>query len=69
MEDDGFRLHFTIFNVDFVSTQNNWNIVAHADQITVPVWYVFVRDTSGDVEHDDRTLTCYYKTHTSLIAS
>ena len=66
VEDNGFRLHFTIFNVDFVATQNNWNIVAHANQIAMPVWYVFVCDTSGDVEHDDRTLACHYKNTSSM---
>lgn len=63
MEDDGLRLHFTIFNIDFVATQNDWNIVTHANQIAMPVWHVFVRDTSCDVEHDDRTLTCHYTKH------
>ena len=43
-------------NVDFVSAQDNWNILADTFKIAVPVGHVLVRDTGGDVEHDDTAL-------------
>lgn len=57
MEHDALGLNFSIFNVHFVSTQNNGDVLTHSDQISVPIGHVFVRDTRGDVEHDDGTLT------------
>lgn len=43
-------------NVDFVSAENNGNVLTNAFQIAVPVWDVFVGDTGCDVEHDNTAL-------------
>ena len=32
------------------------DVLAHAEQVTLPVWDVLVRDTRRHVKHDDRTL-------------
>ena len=44
-------------NVDFVSAQNNRNVLANALEVTMPIRHVLVRDTGGDVEHDNTTLS------------
>lgn len=56
MESNGFRLDFTFFDVDLVSAENNWDIFANTDKITVPIGDVLVRNTRGNVEHDDAAL-------------
>jgi|688.fasta_scaffold1852684_1 hypothetical protein len=56
MKDNGFGLDFTIFNVNFVATKNNWDIFTNSDQISVPIWNIFVGDTRGYIKHDDSTL-------------
>jgi hypothetical protein len=56
MEHDALGLHLAVFDVDFVAAQHDGDVFAHADQIAMPVWNVFVGDTGGDVEHDDGAL-------------
>lgn len=56
MEHDRFGFHFSVLNVDFVTGENDRNRLANSDQISVPVRYVLVGDSRGDVEHDDRAL-------------
>ena len=34
----------------------NRNILAHANQIAMPVGHVLVGDSGGDIEHDDTAL-------------
>lgn len=43
-------------DVDFVSTQNNGNVLANTLDITMPIRHVLVRDTRSDIEHDNTTL-------------
>ena len=50
-------LDFTIFDVNLVSTKNNRDVLTHPDKIPVPVRYILVRHSWGDVEHDNGTLT------------
>jgi hypothetical protein len=42
MKYDLARLDFSILDINFVSTKDNGNILANADQILVPVRHVFV---------------------------
>lgn len=57
VESDGLGLHFTLLDVDFVAAEDDWDILANANKIPMPVWYVLVGDSSGDIEHDDTALT------------
>lgn len=43
-------------DVDFVSAQNNGNVLANTLDITMPIRHVLVRDTRSDIEHDNTTL-------------
>jgi len=56
VEGDGLGLDLALLDVDLVAGQDNGNVLANADQITVPVGDVLVGDTRGDVEHDDTAL-------------
>lgn len=50
------KLRLTHLYVDFVTAQDNGDVLANALEITVPVGDVLVRDTGGHVEHDDTAL-------------
>ena len=54
----------THLDIDFVSAKNNWNVLADTLEITVPVRHILVRDSRGNVEHDDATLALYVITIT-----
>lgn len=56
MEHNALRLNLTILDVDLVATQNNWNIFTDADQVTMPIWNIFVCDSRRYVKHNDGTL-------------
>lgn len=51
-------LYFSVFNVHFVAAEDNGNVLTHTDQVTMPVGYVLIGDSRGDVKHDDSTLSC-----------
>ena len=57
MKGDLLRFDLTIFNFNFVSSEDNGNILANTGQITVPIGNVLVGDAGCDVKHDDGTLT------------
>lgn len=57
VECDWFGLDFTIFDVNLVSTKNNRDVFTHPDKIPVPVGYILVRHSWGDIKHDNGTLT------------
>lgn len=57
MESDSFGLDFAIFDVDLVSAKNDRNVLAYSGQVAMPVRYVLVGDTSGNIEHNDGTLS------------
>lgn len=46
----------TDLDIDFVSTENDRDVLAHALQIPMPVWNVFVSDPRRNIKHDDSTL-------------
>ena len=52
----GKLLPSTYLDVNLVSSEDNWDVFANTDQVTVPVGDVFVGDTRGDIEHNDRAL-------------
>jgi len=56
MEGDGLSLDFALLDIDLVAAQNNGDVLANPDKITVPVWHVFVCDAGGHIEHDDTAL-------------
>lgn len=56
MEDNRFSLHFAIFDVHLVPTQYYRNVLTHTHQVTMPVWYILVSHSRGDIKHDDGTL-------------
>ena len=56
VEDDGLCLDFSVLNVHLVSGQDDRNVFANSNQITMPVRHVLVGDARCDVEHDDGAL-------------
>lgn len=56
MENDGFGFDLSVFNIDFVAGENDGNVLAYSDQISVPVGNVFVCNSRRNVEHDDSAL-------------
>lgn len=58
---DALGFNFPVFDVYFVAAQDNRNVLAHTDQVTMPVGHVLVGDSGGDIKHDDRTLSCKEK--------
>jgi hypothetical protein len=46
----------TYFDVDFVTTQHDGDVLADSLKITMPVWNVFVCDSRSNVKHDDPAL-------------
>jgi hypothetical protein len=46
----------THLHIDFISAQNDRDVLANAFEVTMPVRDVLVGDTGRDIEHDDTTL-------------
>ena len=57
MESDGLGLDLALFDVDLVADEDNRDVLAHADQVTVPVGDILVCDTRGHIKHDNTALT------------
>ena len=56
VEGDGLGLDLALLDIDLVAGQDNGDVLANADQVTVPVGDVLVGDTRGDIKHDDPAL-------------
>lgn len=56
VESDGLGLDLALLDIDLVTAENNGNVLANSDEITVPVGDVLVGDTGGNIEHDDTAL-------------
>jgi len=56
VENDRFGFDLSVLNIDFVAGQNDGNVLAYSDQISVPVGNVFVCNSRRHVEHDDSAL-------------
>ena len=57
MEGDGLCLHLAVFDVHLVATQNNGDVGADTEHISMPVGNILVCHSGCDVEHDDGTLS------------
>lgn len=49
---------FPVFDVHLVATEDDGNVLTDTDQITMPVGYVLIGDSGGNIKHDDSTLSC-----------
>jgi hypothetical protein len=56
VEGDGLGLHLTLLHIDLVTGQDNGDVLADTDEVTVPVGNVLVGDTGGHIEHDHTAL-------------
>ena len=57
MEGDHLSLDFTIFNLDFIPSEDDGDIFTDTRQIPMPIRYIFVGDAGCHVEHDDGALS------------
>jgi len=57
MESNGLGLNLALLNVDLISRKNDRNVLANANEITMPVGNVLVGNSRSDVEHDNTALT------------
>jgi hypothetical protein len=57
VECDCLGLDFSLLHIDLVTAENDWDVLADTDEITMPVRDVLVCDTRGDVKHDDTALS------------
>lgn len=56
VESDGLGLDLTLLDIDLVTTEDDGDVFANTDKITVPVGNVLVSDTGGNIKHDDTAL-------------
>ena len=56
MKGDCLCLDLSFLDVDLVSAKNNWNIFTDSNEISVPIWDVFVSNSGSHVKHDNCTL-------------
>lgn len=56
VEGDGLGLDLALLDVDLVAGQDDRDVLADTDEVTVPVGDVLVGDAGSDVEHDDTAL-------------
>lgn len=69
MKHNALGFDFPIFNVHLVATEDNGNVLTDTDQVTMPVGYVLIGDSGGDIKHDDSTLSYGKKKHISTTIS
>ncbi len=50
-------LHLSVLDINLVSDQNNWNVLANSDDVSVPVRDILVCNSAGHVKHNDGALT------------
>ncbi len=56
VENDRLGLDFPVFDVNFVATEDNWDIFTDPHQISMPVGNTLVCDPGSDIKHYDGTL-------------
>jgi hypothetical protein len=56
VENDGLRLDIPDLDVDLVSGEDDGDVFANANEISMPVRDILEGDSRCDVEHDDRAL-------------
>ncbi len=52
-ENDLSCFYFSVFDVDFVSDENNGDSIANSGNILVPFGDVLISNSRADVEHND----------------
>merc|ERR1712000_114209 len=57
VEGDGLGLDLAVLHVDLVAAEDDGNVLADTDEVTVPVGDVLVGNARCDVEHDDTALS------------
>ena len=57
MENNLLGLNLSVFDIDFVSDQNNWDVFANSHEILVPLWNVLISDSGADIEHDNTAMS------------
>jgi len=45
VESDLLGFDFSVFNINLISDQDNWNVLANSHKIFVPLWNVLVGDS------------------------
>jgi len=65
VEGDLFGFNFSVFHVDLVSNENNWDVGAHSGQVLVPLGDVLVSDSGAHVKHDDSAMSANTIMHTN----
>lgn len=53
MESDLSGLDFSVFLVNLVTDQDDWDVITDSGQVFVPFGHVFVGDSGGDIEHEN----------------
>jgi hypothetical protein len=56
MESDSLSLNLSFLNVNLVAGEDDRDILADTDQVTVPVGDVLVGNARSNIKHDDTTL-------------
>jgi len=56
MKLDVLRLDLAILYIDFVSYQDDWDVLTHTHDIAMPIGHILVCDARRHIEHDDGTL-------------
>ena len=53
MEGDLLGLNLSVLDIDLVSDEHDGDVLAHSDEILVPLGDVLVGDSGAHIEHDD----------------
>jgi hypothetical protein len=53
VESDLLGLDLAVLDVNFVANEHNGDVLAHADEILVPLGHILVGDAGAHVKHDD----------------
>ena len=57
MESDLLGLDLSILDIDLVTNEDDWDVLADSHEILVPLWDVLVGDSGADIEHDDTAVS------------
>lgn len=55
MELNVLRFNLSLLNVDFITDEDDGDVVTDTSDITMPVWDIFISDTRSDIKHDNST--------------
>nr|GMD83812.1 hypothetical protein BC936DRAFT_141695 [Ipomoea batatas]GME02283.1 hypothetical protein BC936DRAFT_141695 [Ipomoea batatas] len=57
MKGNLLSLHLPVLHINLVSAKNNWNVLTHTNQITVPCGHILVCQSGSHIKHDNCTLS------------